>query len=245
MSQSSSTKLSLEEREHRARSGLPIELVLIRHAEPDWETARSKGLIDPKLTALGRKQASVLAEHLRALPLAALYCSPLERAKETAAAVGAVQELEPAVVPALAEIGIPTLNSASQTEVDSYFTAAARRPLRDHWQGYPGGEPFRDFHARVTGGISEVLRPYGVRPAKVDEFAAWSAPERGETLRIGIVAHGGTNSVILTHLLGIEPVPWEWVRFETPLATYSITALRAINEQSYIWSLQQFARRAA
>jgi len=63
-------------------------------------------------------------------------------------------------------------------------------------------------------------------------------------LRIGVVAHGGTNSVILTHLLGIPPVPWEWIRFETPLAAYSVVALRAINDQGYIWSLQQFGRRA-
>jgi broad specificity phosphatase PhoE len=244
MSQTATSKLSMEEREHRARCGLPLELVLIRHAEPDWETARSKGFTDPKLTALGRKQAAMLAEHLRTLPLAALYCSPLERAKETAAAVGAAQDLEPTVVPALAEIGVPMLSNASQTEVDSYFTAAARRPFRDHWEGFPGGETFHDFHARVTDGITQLLRPYGVRPAIVDEFNAWSAPGRAETLRIGIVAHGGTNSVVLTHLLGIAPVPWEWVRFETPLAAYSITALRAINEQGYIWSLQQFARRA-
>lgn len=242
MSQTASTRLSLEEREHRARSGLPLELVLIRHAEPDWESARSKGL-DPKLTALGRKQAAALAEHMRSRPLAALYCSPLERARETAAAVAAVQNLEPQVVGELAEIGVPLLTNASQSDVDSYFATAARRPFREHWEGFPGGEPFREFHTRVVRGLTGVLEHYGVRPAVIDGFAAWSAPERAQTLRLGIVAHGGTNSVVLTHLLGIDPVPWEWIRFETPLAAYSVTGLRAINEQGYIWSLQQFARR--
>jgi len=235
--------LSLEERERRGRSDLPIELVLMRHAEPDWETARARGA-DPGLTALGRGQAAVLAEHLRGAPLAALYCSPLKRARETAAAIATAQQVGATVVPDLAEIGVPLLTNASQTEVDAYFLAAAKRPFREHWEGFPGGEPFREFHARVTGAIGAVLAHYGVHAQVVDGFAAWAAPARTQTLRIGVVAHGGTNSVILTHLLGIAPVPWEWIRFETPLAAYSMVALRAINDQGYIWSLQQFGRRA-
>jgi len=235
--------LHLEERERRRRSGLPLELVRVRHAEPDWERARQQGA-DPGLTALGRRQATVLAEHLRGLPLTAIYSSPLERARETAAAIAAIQELTPTVVPDLAELGVPMLRDASQAEVDAYFLRAAKRPFRDHWDGFPGGEPFRAFHERVTRGLADVLAPYGVRAQSIDDFIAWTSPARAQSARIGIVAHGGTNGVLLTHLLGIPAVPWEWVRFETPLAAYSVLALRAFNEQGYIWSLQQFGRRA-
>ena len=31
--------------------------------------------------------------------------------------------------------------------------------------------------------------------------------------RIALVAHAGTNSVTICHLLGLEPTPWEWERF--------------------------------
>ncbi len=237
------SQLRLEERERRGRSGLPLELVLVRHAEPDWEGARQTGA-DPGLTVLGRQQAATLAEHLRGLPLAALYCSPLERARETAAVIAATQQLAVTMVPGLAEIGVPLLKNASQTEVDGYFLAAARRPFREHWDGFPGGEPFEVFRERATRALAEVLAPFGVRAQPIDGFAAWSAPARAQTLRIGIVAHGGTNGVLLTHLLGIPSVPWEWIRFETPLAAYSVVALRAFNHQGYIWSLQQFGRRA-
>jgi len=243
MSRATILELSLEERERRGRSGLPLELVLVRHAEPDWESVRQKGA-DPGLTVLGRQQAADLAAHLRSLPLAALYSSPLARARETAAAIAAAQQLTATAVPDLAEIGVPLLQNASQTEVDAYFLAAAKRPFRDHWEGFPGGERFRAFHARVTRAIGEVLAPYGVHSQVIDGFAAWSSPVRTQTLRIGVVAHGGTNGVVLTHLLGIASVPWEWIRFETPLAAYSVLALRAINEQGYIWSLQSFGRRA-
>jgi hypothetical protein len=50
--------------------------------------------------------------------------------------------------------------------------------------------------------------------------------------------------VILAHLLGIAPVPWEWFRFETPLAAVSNIALRAISGEGYVWSLQRFGWRA-
>jgi broad specificity phosphatase PhoE len=243
MSHPTAPALSLEEREGRARRNLPLELVIVRHAEPDWATARQKGA-DPGLTAQGREQAAAAAESLRRMPLAAVYCSPLERARETAAMVAAPQQLTPTVTQDLEEIGVPMLRNASQTDVDAYFLAAAKRPFRDHWEGFPGGEPFRAFHARVSRAIGEILAHYGVHSEVIDGFTAWSAPVRGHMLRIGVVAHGGTNSVILTHLLGIPPVPWEWIRFETPLAAYSVIALRAINDQGYIWSLQQFGHRA-
>ncbi|MFZ1490191.1 MAG: histidine phosphatase family protein [Ilumatobacteraceae bacterium] len=35
------------------------------------------------------------------------------------------------------------------------------------------------------------------------------APDR----RIALVAHAGTNSVTICHLLGLDPTPWEWERF--------------------------------
>jgi broad specificity phosphatase PhoE len=243
MSRLTEPVLSLEERERRGRSDLPLELILIRHAEPDWETARQKG-VDPGLTELGRRQAADLAEHLRGCPLAALYCSPLERAQETAAAIAATQQLSVNTAQDLAEIGVPLLQNASQTDVDAYFLAAAKRPFRDHWEGFPGGEPFHAFHVRVTAAIGEVFAHYSVHAQVIDGFPAWSSPARAQTLRIGVVGHGGTNGVILTHLLGVPAVPWEWIRFETRLAAYSVLALRAINDQGYIWSLQQFGRRA-
>ena len=43
---------------------------------------------------------------------------------------------------------------------------------------------------------------------------------------IAIFAHAGTNGVLLCHLLGLDPVPWEWDRFVTGHA--SITRLQSM-----------------
>src|SRR5262245_10245456 len=230
-----------EEREARARNNFPIELVLVRHGEPDWDADKETG--DPGLTELGRAQAARVAEHLRRHRIDAIYCSPLRRAVETAHMVAAPQQLTPSVIDDLEEIRVPALRNLSQTEVDSYFAAAARRTLQERWTGFPGGESYRHFHKRVTSTIDSILGHYGVHSRLSEEFTVWSAPTRGHALRIALVAHGGANAVVLTHLLGILPVPWEWLRFETALAAVSFIALRGISDDGYIWSLQRFGWR--
>ncbi len=75
-------------------------------------------------------------------------------------------------------------------------------------------------------------------PTKEHDFTVWEQPKRPET--IVIVAHGGTNSVLLTHLLDIRPVPWEWLRFESELAAYSILQARPMGQRGCLWSLIDF-----
>jgi probable phosphoglycerate mutase len=40
------------------------------------------------------------------------------------------------------------------------------------------------------------------------------------------VAHAGTNSVVISHLLGLDTVPWEWDRFV--LSHTSVTRIEAM-----------------
>ena len=58
--------------------------------------------------------------------------------------------------------------------------------------------------------------------------------------RLAIVAHAGVNGVILSLLLGLVPVPWEWDRFVTPHA--SITRLESMKlADGYTFSLTSWA----
>jgi broad specificity phosphatase PhoE len=141
------------------------------------------------------------------------------------------------VVEGLAEIGV-ALAGLTQEDVDRYFQAASRRPLHEHWEGWPGAETFHDFHGRVTKALEGLLAEHGIHPTREHDFTVWSAPE--SPVSIVIVAHGGTNSVLLTHLLDVRPVPWEWLRFESQLAAYSVVEARPLGAQGSVWSLQNF-----
>ena len=147
--------------------------------------------------------------------------------------------IAPVVAPGLAEIGV-NVDGLSQEDVDRYFTAASQRPLSEHWSGWPGAETFRDFHARVTGALADLLARHGLRARRdaAHEFTQWDLD--GAPARIAVVAHGGTNAVALAHLLDVPPVPWEWLRFESELAAYSVVHARPIGPRGSVWSLQNF-----
>ena len=59
--------------------------MMVRHAEP----AGATGATGPALSHRGQTQAAALAERLALRPVAALYTSPVARARETAEAVAA------------------------------------------------------------------------------------------------------------------------------------------------------------
>jgi probable phosphoglycerate mutase len=226
-------------REARQREEAVAHLILLRHGEPDWYPhGHERQVDDAGLTALGHLQARCAGEALGKGRVDAIYVSPLRRAQETAAPLAAAVGLRAETVPDLAEISVAGATGLSQRDVDRYFLEAMRRPLAEHWEGWPKGESFRDFHARVCRGLGELLSRHGVTPAREHGFTVWEQPARPETLVI--VAHGGTNAVLLTHLLDIPPVPWEWIRFESELAAYSILQARPIGQRGCIWSLVDF-----
>jgi len=125
-----------------------------------------------------------------------------------------------------------------QEDVDRYFVEGSRRPLQEHWEGWPGAETFHAFHARVTRALGETLARHGATSLRAHDFTVWEFAS--DQPSIVIVAHGGTNAVALAHLLDLRPVPWEWLRFESELAAYSVLQARPIGPTGHVWSLQNF-----
>ena len=72
-------------------------LLILRHGETDWSAARRHtGRTDVPLNADGEAQARALAGHLPLDDVAAVWCSPLQRAVTTARLVGLpVDSLDP------------------------------------------------------------------------------------------------------------------------------------------------------
>ena len=224
-------------REQRLRTDPALEIVLVRHGEPDWAPDGGASVEDAHLTPFGRAQAEAVAEALAQRGVDALYVSPLSRAQQTAEPLAKRAGLSPITLDDLAEIQVP-LAGLSQSDVDAYFRRASQRPVREHWQGWPGGESFRDFHQRVDRGMAAILARHGVEPQSEDGLTVWTIPPQRH--RIAIVAHGGTNAVALTHLLDVAEVPWEWNRFEMELAAYSVVQSRPVGVSGFVWSLRSF-----
>ena len=214
------------------------ELVLIRHAQPDWEPD-GRAVDHPALTGYGQRQAEAVAGAI-AGPFDAFYVSPLQRAQETAEPIARSLGHEPKTLSWLAEIRLPPLEGLTPDEVQDHFRETRARDLGDWWDPMPGGESFRHMYERVSSGVESLLSSsHGMRIHQNSGYRIWH-PEH-EDARILIVAHNGTNSVIVSHLLGIEPVPWAWSRFASPWT--GVTRLRtAPAANGFIWELAGFGR---
>ncbi|MGD2061317.1 MAG: histidine phosphatase family protein [Acidimicrobiia bacterium] len=192
-----------------------MDLFLVRHGQPDWAPDRI-ARNDPSLTDLGREQAERVGHRLSALQdVDELWVSPMNRAMETSTPVVRELDHEKEVYDWLREIQNPAEWEGEPAEViERAFEHANLREMQEMWDGLPGGESFRGFHERVVTGLIETLDSHGVHPFDPGQRDLWSVedPER----RVVIVAHAGTNAVILGHLLGLDPVPWEWDRFRQP-----------------------------
>jgi broad specificity phosphatase PhoE len=224
------------EREARGRRAPNAHVYLLRHGEPDWSPNGGPSVNDPALTPYGRAQARAAADRLARQRIDAIYVSPYRRARETAEPLAEATGLTPIVVDGIAEIGV-AVQGLSQEDVDRYFVEATRRPLDEHWHGWPRAEGFRAFHARVTSALGDLLGRHGLSPQREQDFTTW----HGDTSpNLVLVAHGGTNAVALAHLLDLDPVPWEWLRFESELAAFSVLQARPLGPAGRVWSLQNF-----
>ena len=215
-----------------------MEIVLVRHAQPDWEPA-GLAVDHPALTPYGAQQAQAVAKALADESFDHLYVSPLERARATAAPIAAALGLEPEVQSWLAELRLPSLQGATSDQVQDFFAKARARDLESWWEAAgPGGESFRHFYERVSGGLESLLTgPHGADIHEHDAHRLWQIPQPDR--RLLIVAHEGTNAIILSHLLGIEPVSWAYVRFSTIWC--GITRIRTMPIASgRVWVLRRF-----
>jgi probable phosphomutase (TIGR03848 family) len=135
-------------------------LLLIRHALNDWVGKRVAGWTPGvSLNEEGRKQAARLAEWLEAVPLEAIYSSPLERALETAQPIAKSHHLELQIRDSLGETrygeldGKP-LEEVMESELWEQFRAYPSRTR------FPGAETIYEVQVRVVGELEHLLQSY-------------------------------------------------------------------------------------
>jgi broad specificity phosphatase PhoE len=180
---------------------------LARHGESDWNAAgRFQGHSDRPLTAVGRRQAKALADELaETAELSAVYSSPLRRAFETAAVVGARVGVDPVPLDELREVDVGGWAGLSRGEVEARFPDAFRRWL-DGGEGWEDGETYADMSARVLGAV------LGVAAAHPDE-------------EILVVSHGGPIRAIQAAAAGMDVHAYRKLHRVEPNAALSRVAV--------------------
>lgn len=161
---------------------------LVRHGSVvGAETQRFVGHLDVPLSPLGERQMAALAERLAHVKLAAVYTSDLARTQQSGRILAASHGLAPIPVPELREFAMGDWEGLTADQIRALDAEAFTTWMADV-AGYqfPGGESLAHVAAR-----------------------AWPAFERIVASHAGgsvaVVAHGGTNRIILCRALGLGP----------------------------------------
>jgi len=162
-------------------------LYLIRHGEiVGASTRRFVGHIDVPLSSEGEAQLHALARELASKPLAAIYSSDLGRARLSAEILAAPHGITPIALPALREMSMGRWEGLTADEIQATEPEAFTDWMAQVGEfPFPGGESVLKLAQRVMPVISQLVERH-----------------RGES--IALVAHGGTNRVILCRTLGIS-----------------------------------------
>ncbi len=160
-------------------------LLLLRHARIEARyVGRMIGATDVPLDPAGEVPTRSLTERLTRWAPQACYCSPLQRCRQTAAAV--VPDLLAQVDADLREVDF------GEWETRTFAEAAGEDPtLVDRWAefspdfAFPGGESVGDFLGRVRSAADRLTH--------------------AEAQTVLAVTHGGVVRTMICHLLGLEP----------------------------------------
>jgi broad specificity phosphatase PhoE len=166
---------------------LERRLLLVRHGETEGNsTVHYLGSTDVALSDLGRCQIRRLVPMVRAFAPAAVVHSPLRRAAESAAILGQGCAWPAGLLqaePGLREICFGECEGLTGEQIAASFPEFWREHGSGRSQGFPGGETFGGFAARVRAALDRLLR----------------AVTAGDLM---VVAHRGVVRQALHHLLG-------------------------------------------
>lgn len=188
-------------------------IFLVRHGDTVGESrVRFHGKNDVALSDEGRAQIRRLVPLVERERFVAVVCSPLIRARESAAIL--CLELDPAppleVDESLREIWFGAIEGLSEPEIQERHPEWHAEWKAGRHTGFPGGDALAEFRERVARGIDALL-------------ARWP---QGDLL---VVAHRGIVRHALLHLCGGDVHDRE--RYAVDLGTLSIV------EQAEAWKL--------
>jgi probable phosphoglycerate mutase len=172
----------------------PTRLLLVRHGQTDWNAEqRVQGHRDVPLNATGRAQARALAAALAGQPLAAVYCSDLQRARATAEPLAQACGAPLHGDAALRERAFGRFEGLTHAEIAARWPEQAQRWRRREPAFEPGGgESLLAFQARCVAAAARL-----------------AAPHRGQA--VALVAHGGVLDALYRAATGAAPdAPRTW-----------------------------------
>jgi probable phosphoglycerate mutase len=162
-------------------------IYLVRHGATQLSAEdRFAGATDVELSDEGRQQASALAERLKDDDVAAVYCSPMKRTRETASILAAPHSLTPIPEVGLREIDHGRWEGRTRSEVELQFSSEYQQWEQDPLTFAPeGGECGLDVMARSLPVIRRIV-------------------EAHDGDNVVVVSHKATIRLLISSVLGFD-----------------------------------------
>jgi probable phosphoglycerate mutase len=200
-------------------------LILVRHGQSEHQVrGLYGGWADFDLSDLGRRQATRLAARLArewGVAPCSLACSDLQRARQTAEAIGGALGVIPLPTPDLRGPSAGIVEGLPQAEARAHFIEPTE-PLSD-WTPYPGAEPWSQARPRVLSCLERLAESAGDR--------------------LIVVTHHVPIHFAVCWWVGLDPEhrPLAW--FETDLASVTVLTAQAwggrtverLNDTAHLW----------
>ena len=201
------------------------ELHVVRHADAVPESEDAFAIYDDyeahPLSERGRAQARAVAERCAELELAAVYASPIRRARETADAIASVAGVAVQDEPGVREIAIGPLEVAEPMTMRARLEWLAVVAMRDgSWTGIPGTEPSHEVRERMLRALDAIAARHPGR-------------------RVAVVSHAGAINAALGAIAGTAH------DFVFPLANASVCVIRIGGGRRLLMSANDTAHLAA
>jgi probable phosphoglycerate mutase len=181
---------------------MTTRLLLVRHGQIVANIdQRWHGSTDGELTDRGREEARLVAAHLSVTrpKVAAIYSSPLKRARDTAAPIARAFGLSVVIAPGLAEYAIGVLENETYADLAGPHRFFEQAEADLEWAPQ-GGESLNAVAARV--------------------LATWRSVGREHPgHEVALVSHGAAIAIGLASLLEGDPRLWPGYRLRNTSVT--------------------------
>jgi 2,3-bisphosphoglycerate-dependent phosphoglycerate mutase len=195
-----------------------MDLLWVRHAEPERIAPGSGEPANPSLTERGRRQAQRLADWLALEHIDRILSSPQRRAIETAEPIADAHGLKIEVVEGLVEYDVQSDHYIPMEELRATNDPRLRDMMEGRWETF-GGESPEVFRNRVSATVDQLI-----------------ADHPGE--RVVAVCHGGVINVALALVLELDRLLWfdpHYTSLSRMVASRTgVRSLASLNENAHL-----------
>jgi broad specificity phosphatase PhoE len=218
-----------------------MEIVLIRHGQPNWVTGVNAYTADPKLTDLGRLQSEKSSTVFDKSSVDELWVSPLTRAQEThlpfkdksiSKKIHVFKWLKE-----MEDEEEKELFGKSQEEVMDFFEKRNTQSFEE-WIVGNHGQYMEKFRDNIILNLESELEKRNINPSG-NKYDRLFDLNNSEIKKIMIISHAGTMSVLISYFLNMPLYPWTWRKFLPRHAGHTILKSTEISS-GHFFRLKEF-----